>query len=78
MKINKSVCCGIIVLMLVLSCGENKKKEVPEMEEISVEAVDEAAIKAAQIAEDSLQRLKIADSIKQDSLRQVKEHGHAH
>lgn len=78
MKINKSVWCCLIVLMFVVSCGESKKKEEPVTEETAVETVDEAAIKAAQIAKDSLQQLKIADSIKQDSLRQVKEHGHVH
>lgn len=78
MKINKSVWCSLIVLMFAVSCGESKKKEEPVTEETVVETVDEAAIKAAQIAKDSLQQLKIADSIKQDSLRQVKEHGHVH
>jgi hypothetical protein len=78
MKINKSIWGGLLLLSVAIGCGESKKKEVPETEEITVEAIDEAAMKAAQMAEDSLQQLKIADSIKQDSLRQVKEHGHVH
>ncbi|MBT8183816.1 MAG: hypothetical protein KJN76_03170 [Eudoraea sp.] len=78
MKNKNSLWYGIIVLMLTIGCGESRKKEAPDTEEATVEAVDEAAMKAAQIAEDSLQQIKIADSIKQDSLRQVEEHGHVH
>ena len=78
MKINKSIWCATIIFIIAISCGESKKKEIIITEESTVETVDEAAVKAAQIAEDSLLQLKIADSIKQDSLRQVKEHGHAH
>jgi len=78
MNIKKSLWFSIIVLMLAISCGEDKKKEVPITEDTAVETVDESAMKAAQIVADSLARVKIADSIKQDSLRQVKEHGHVH
>ena len=78
MKINKSIWCGLTVLVLSIGCGESKKSELPKNEESVVEKVDEAAIIAAQIKKDSLEQLRIADSIKQDSLRQVKEHGHVH
>ena len=70
--------CCFIILLFAISCGEGKKKQIPEATEAVTETVDEAALKAAQVAEDSLKLLKIADSIKQDSLRQVKEHGHVH
>lgn len=78
MKINNSVWGILFVLIFAIGCGESKKKEEPVTIETAVETVDEAAMKAAKIAEDSLQRIKIADSIKQDSLKQVKEHGHVH
>ena len=66
------------MLILAVNCGENKQKAEPGTEESAVETVDREIIRERQAALDSLEKIRITDSIKQDSLRQVKEHGHVH
>lgn len=68
-------------LTLLASCGDNKKtvkENAAEQLKIEKEKMAEALKKT----EDSLQQVQKEhirkDSITQDSLRQVKEHGHAH
>lgn len=65
---------------LLISCGE-KSKQVKENTEEQLKIEKEKMAEALKKTEDSLrlvQEERIKDSITQDSLRQVKEHGHAH
>jgi len=73
---------AVFSLFILAACGDNEKLEAQKkaLEQMKIE---EENIKAALLkTEDSL-RLVLADSVKRDSitkdsLRQVKEHGHAH
>ncbi len=68
-------------LTLLASCGD-KNKEAQENTAESLEIEKEKLAEVLKKTEDSLQQIHLEDirkdSMTQDSLRQVKEHGHAH
>jgi hypothetical protein len=79
MGFKKSMLVAILAFGIASACGEKKNKEdhghshaEDGVKEMSTEASkEEVKIEAA--------KSKVADSLKKvDSLRQVKEHGHAH
>lgn len=80
MSIRKSMISAVLLVGMIQACGEKKTKEVKAdvitTPELSAEQKEEIAAKEAEITfakkvqEDSLRKV--------DSLRQVKEHGHAH
>jgi len=80
MNFKKSMFLALMALSLLSACGEKKAKEV----EVDTTAVEEAAAKIEKETVEKEAKIKaakkrVADSLKKvDSLRQVKEHGHAH
>lgn len=82
MYFKKLMFLTVLALFVLAACGD-KKKEEAELKAIEQMKIEEENTKAALLkTEDSLQQV-LADSVKRDnitkdSLRQVKEHGHAH
>ncbi|MFK7811989.1 MAG: hypothetical protein AB8B59_05810 [Maribacter sp.] len=80
MSVTKSVFTAFIAFSLFSACGDQKTKEV----KVDTTAVDKAAIELKKEAAETEAKLKaakeqFADSLRKiDSLKQVKEHGHAH
>lgn len=80
MSFRKSIFMLVMAIGLLSACGEKKAKEM----EVEAAEAEEAAAKIKEAAAEKQTELqaakqRIADSLKKvDSLRQVKEHGHAH
>lgn len=72
----------VLALFVLAACGD-KKKEEAEKDPVDQMKIEREKIEAAILkTEDSLRQIwadsMLRDSITKDSLRQVKEHGHAH
>ena len=80
MKLEKTIGIAALGFLLLGACGE-KKPEKPEDDTTATEAAkkemsQEAAKKEAELR---AAKIRVEDSLRRvDSLRQVKEHGHAH
>jgi hypothetical protein len=85
MTLKKSFAIIVLALMGLGACNDQKNKEQKAIEEaqqkieleMAAEKIKKEADSLLQVKKDSLLQAE-KDSIKQDSLRQVKEHGHAH
>jgi len=81
MKFKGLLLSFLFSLTLLASCGD-KKKDPQENAAEQIKIEKEKMADAMKKKEDSLQEVQEAralrDSITKDSLRQVKEHGHAH
>lgn len=81
----KMIVIAVLATASLIACNDQKKKEQQAIDEaeqkMELEMAAETAKKKANnllhTQKDSLRQV-IKDSITQDSLRQVKEHGHAH
>lgn len=80
MSLTKSIFTALLAFGVLSACADKKPKEV----KVNATAVDKAATelkKEASATEAKLKAAKtrVADSLKKiDSLKQVKDHGHAH
>ena len=66
MKAKISIIATILFLSLLTSCREQKNTEKEAEAEVIIEQIEEQP------------QVDIAEKRRQDSIRQVKEHGHAH
>ncbi len=66
MKAKISIIATILFLSLLTSCREQKNTEKEAEAEVKIEQIEEQP------------EVDIAEKRRQDSIRQVKEHGHAH
>ena len=66
MKAQISIIATILFLSLLTSCRDQKTTEKEVEAEVKIEQIEEQPV------------VEIAEKRRQDSIRQVKEHGHAH
>lgn len=69
MKIKRSIIVAVLALGILTACTDKKKTDEQKSETTKVESKEETAKEEA-VSEAEKRRL--------DSIRQVKEHGHAH
>lgn len=80
MSIRKSMISAVLLVGMILACGEKKAKNVVKETPVPVQDESEMSAKVEE-AKAALEadKIKAQDSLRKvDSLRQVKEHGHAH
>ena len=80
MSIRKSMISAVLLVEMIQACGEKKAQNVVNETPVPVQDESEMSAKVEEAkAELESDKQKVQDSLRKvDSLRQVKEHGHAH